>query len=97
MSSKSYIKNKEKNKNKEKEKKKINPFDLLFIYNQTQEECLKRVKIDGRALKHVIKQTPEIVSAAVKQNPEAKEYMFGSCFLQKASKEQIEEFNKLTN
>lgn len=70
MSFKSYIKNKEKKKNK------IKPFDLLFIYNQTEEECLKRVKIDGRALKHVIKQTPEIVLAAVKQNPEAKEYVF---------------------
>lgn len=67
MSFKSYI---------EKKKNKINPFNLLFIYNQTEEECLKRVKIDGRALKYVIKQTPKIVLAAVKQNPEAKEYIF---------------------
>jgi len=53
------------------------------------------VKKDGLALRYVLKKTPEIVLAAVKQNKEAKKHMAGSCFNIKATPKQLIEFYKI--
>ena len=41
--------------------------------NQTAEICMEAVKRDGLALRYVIKQSPDIIKAAIAQNPEAED------------------------
>jgi hypothetical protein len=75
----------------------MNPFELMFKYNQTEKKCLESVKINGLALQFVLHKTPEIVLEAVRQNPKAKQFILGSCFDQRATTDQKKEFNNLIN
>jgi hypothetical protein len=73
----------------------MTPFQLKLKFNQSDKECLEMVKKDGLSLRYVLKKTPEIVLAAVKQNKEAKKHMAGSCFNLRATPKQLIEFYKI--
>jgi tryptophan 2,3-dioxygenase len=49
---------------------KENPFNLMYVDEQTDEMCLAAVEQDGRALEYVKNQTYEICLAAVKEDYE---------------------------
>ena len=54
----------------------VNPSDYLKnIKNQKMEECLKRVKKNGKELKYVLNQNLDICMEAVKQNVYAFEFI----------------------
>ena len=69
--------------------------NLIFGFNQSEKECLKAVKENGLLLQHVINKTPKIILEAIKQNPEAKQYMSIDCFLEKASDDEIKQYYML--
>ena len=78
--------------------------NLIFEFNQSEKDCLKAVKENGLLLKYVINKTPKIILEAIKQNPEAKQYMSVDCFLQKATDDEIKQYymlpkivNKISN
>jgi hypothetical protein len=65
---------------------------LIFKFNQSEEDCLKAVKENGLSLQYVLNKTPKITLEAIKQNPEAKQYMSIDCFLQKATDDEIKQY-----
>ena len=49
--------------------------DMSLFGTSSNESDLERVKRDGMELQFIEHQTPEICLAAIKQNPESKQYV----------------------
>jgi len=69
--------------------------NLIFKFNQSEKDCLNAVRENGLALQHVLNKTPKIILEAIKQNPEAKQYISIDLFLEKASDDEIKQYYML--